>query len=301
MVWRGYAYASHTSVKSPMQKLSDHGYDVYSQGGEDGIVERIFAIIGTTAKVCVEFGAWDGFYLSNTANLWAKQGWQGILIELDPARFQQLVENTNRHHCRCVKAKVESVGENTLENILKREAVAGPIDLLSIDVDGDDYYILQSLGELKPRVIICEYNPTIPPLMDLVAEPGNYFGCSPLSLVKLAEQKGYQLVAVTVCNCLFVREEDFFRFADYETSLPLIAPTQHLTYLISGYAGDYVLSREPIYGYTQPSRQKFARGEPFVLPRKVVAPPDAAGKGLPKAVEKLRWRMRSLLGKRERP
>jgi hypothetical protein len=274
-----------------MPKLSDYGFNVYSQNGEDGIVEKIFSIIGTTAKVSVEFGAWDGFHFSNTANLWAKQGWKGILIELDPARFKQLVENTRKHNCHCVEAKVESVGENTLENILKRESISGPIDLLSIDVDGDDYHILQSLGKLRPRVIICEYNPTIPPLMDLVAEPGNYFGCSPFSLVKLAEQKAYKLVAVTLCNCLFVREEDFSRFADYETSLPRIALTKHLTYLISGYAGDYVLSREPSYGCTRPSRQKFARGEPFLFP----------GKGRPKVVEKLRRKMRSLLGKQERP
>ena len=279
-----------------MQKLSDHGFDVYSQGGEDGIVDKIFSIIGTTSKVSVEFGAWDGFYLSNTANLWAKQGWKGILIELDGERFKKLVENTKAYNCHCVEAKVESTGKNTLENILKREAITGPIDLLSIDVDGDDYYILKTLGGLKPRAIICEYNPTIPPLMDLVAEPGNYFGCSPISMVKLAEQLGYRLVAVTLCNCLFVREEDFPRFAGYETSLPAIAKTEHLTYLISGYAGDYVLSRQPTYGYTRPSRQKFSQGEPFLLPGKAGTQKSSGDKGRPKVVEKIRRKMKDFLG-----
>ena len=275
-----------------MQKLSDYGSNVYSQNGEDGIVEKIFSLIGTTTRLCVEFGAWDGFHLSNTASLWAKQGWTGVLIELDPGRFKQLVENTRKYNCRCIAAKVGNAGQDTLENILKRESISGPIDLLSIDIDGDDYYILQSLEELKPRVIICEYNPTIPPLMDLVAEPGNYFGCSAASLVKLAEEKGYKLVAVTLCNCLFVREEEFFRFADYETALPQIALTEHLTYFISGYAGDYVLSREPSYGCTQPSRQTFARGEVFVMPGK---PPQKSSVG------KFRRKIRSLLGKKASP
>jgi len=269
-----------------MKKLSDHGFDVYSQSGEDGIVEKIFDIIGTTSKVCVEFGAWDGFYLSNTANLWARQGWKGVLIEMDSARFKQLVENTKPYHCRCLAARVEGAGANTLENILKRESVTEPVDLLSIDIDSDDYYVLQSLAELRPRLIICEYNPTIPPQMELVPEPGNYFGCAALSLVKLAEKKGYKLVAVTNSNCFFVQVADFPRFADYETSLDKIAITSHLTYLITGYAGDYLLSREPTYGCNRPSTQKMAQGEHFLFPG--ASPKVPAGKRRTKMVEKIR-------------
>lgn len=274
-----------------MQKLSDYAANVYSQNGEDGIIEKIFGIMGTTSKASVEFGAWDGFYYSNTANLWAKQGWHGILIEMDRERFKQLVENTGKYNCRCINARVEGAGQNTIENILRRESAGGQVDLLSIDIDGDDYFVFESLETLKPRLIVCEYNPTIPPLMELVSEPGNYFGCSPISLVKLGEQKGYKLVAVTLCNCLFVRQEDFPKFADYETSLEKIALTQHLTYLISGYSGDYVFSREPSYGCTEPSRQKFRAGNPFPVPD------PRAGKGRRKVVDKLRRRMKNLLGK----
>ncbi len=273
-----------------MKKLSDHGLDVYSQSGEDGIVGKIFDIIGTTSKVCVEFGAWDGFYLSNTANLWARQGWKGVLIEMDPGRFKELVENTKQYNCRCIAARVENDGANTLENILKRESITEPIDLLSIDVDGDDYHIFKSLGALRPRLIICEYNPTVPPQMDLVPEPGSYFGCSILSLSKLAEKKGYKLVAVANNNCFFVQASDFPRFADYETSLPEIAVTKHLTYLITGYAGDYLLSREPTYGCNRPATQKMAQGEHFLFP----GPHEAkvpAKKRRPKMVEKLRKKM----------
>jgi hypothetical protein len=284
-----------------MQKLLDFGFDVYSQFGEDGIVEKIFDLIGATSKTCVEFGAWDGFHLSNTANLWAKKGWAGILIELDPARFAQLVNNTKPFNCRCLRAKVEPSGENTLENILQRASVTGPIDLLSIDIDGDDYHVLQSLDGLRPRVVICEYNPTIPPLMELVAAPGNYFGCSAASLVKLAEQKGYKLVAVTVCNCIFVRGEISGPFAGYETSLAQIALTSHLTWLISGFAGDYVLSREPTYGFTGSSREKFVLGEPFRPPQKPAGPAAADGAGRTKTGNGIRAKLRNFFGKKERP
>ena len=254
-----------------MKKLADHGFDVYSQGGEDGIVEKIFELIDVSSKVSIEFGAWDGFYLSNTANLWSRQGWKGILIELDSEKFKSLRENVKPHDCRCVNARVEPDGDNSLENILRREGIHDSVDLLSIDIDGDDYYIFESLKSLTPRLIICEYNPTIPAEMELVPERGNYFGCSARSLVQLAERKGYKLVAVTDANCFFVREADFHHFADYDTSLPAIAVTKFLTYCLTGYGGDYALSREPTYGANHPTAQKFAIGEVYPLEPKPVA------------------------------
>jgi hypothetical protein len=242
-----------------MEKLSDYGYNVYSQFGEDGIIEQIFKVLGTSSKVCVEFGAWDGFYLSNTANLWTK-GWKGILIEADKTKYKTLVQNVKKYDCLCIKAFVGYDGPSTLENILKQNGVSGDIDLLSIDVDGDDYYILESLEELKPRLIVCEFNPTIPPHMDIISEKGNYFGCSALSLVKLAENKGLRLIAVSDTNCFFVRANDFEKFAAYENNLELLMTKKHLTYFITGFDGGYILSREPVYGAHYPSTQKL-KGE----------------------------------------
>ena len=117
--------------------------------------------------------------------------------------------NAKDHHCLCLCARVEAKGANTLENLLARAAPGIEVDLLSIDIDGDDYFVLESLEKLAPRVIVCEYNPTIPPQLELVPAPGNYFGCSALALVRLAERRGYRLVAVTDTNCFFVRASDF--------------------------------------------------------------------------------------------
>jgi hypothetical protein len=137
---------------------------------------------------------------------------------------------------------------------------------LSIDVDGDDYYILEGLEELKPRLIVCEFNPTIPPYMDLISEKGNYFGCSALSLVKLAERKGYRLIAASDTNCFFVRAEDSGKFASYENNLELLMTRKHLTYFVTGFDGDYILSKEPAFGANYPSSQKF-RGEYYRFKR----------------------------------
>src|SRR5437867_80987 len=253
-------------LSQDMKKLSDYSYNVYSQFGEDGIIETLFSVIGTISKICIEFGAWDGFRFSNTANLWTK-GWKGILIEANKAKYKELLRNTAGYDCHCIAAVVSYAGENTLENIFRMWNLPREIDFLSIDIDGDDYFVFESLREIRPRVIACEYNPTIPPHMELVAEPGNYFGCSPLSLVKLAETKGYRLIALTDTNCFFVLEADFDKFHGYETSLGSLAITKYLTYLLSGYSGDYLASREPIYGCSHRSTQRFFRGNGFRIPR----------------------------------
>jgi hypothetical protein len=250
-----------------MKKLSDYGCNVYSQDGEDGITEQIFKIMGTSSKICVEFGAWDGFYLSNTANLWAK-GWKGILIEADKTKYKTLIENVRKYDCHCINAFVSFDGPNTIENILKREGISNDIDLLSIDIDGDDYYIFESLENLKPRLIICEFNPTIPPHIDLIQERGGYFGCSAFSLVKLAEKKGYRLIAASGGNCFFVRAEDFERFAAYENNLEQLVNKKYLTYFMTGFDGDYILSSKPVYGANYPSTQKF-RGDIFKFRRNI--------------------------------
>ncbi len=247
-----------------MKKLSDYAYNVYSQFGEDGIIEKIFEILDPSSRACIEVGAWDGFYNSNTANLWTN-GWKSILIEADESKYLSLVKNVKKYNCHCIKAFVSYQKHNTLENILKQERISEDIDFLSIDVDGDDYYIFESLKKLKPRLITCEFNPTIPFHMDLVSEKGNFFGCSALSLIKLAEKKNYRLVAMTDTNCFFVRSVDFKKFRDYDVNLESIASTKHLTYFITGFDGAYILSKKPTYGCTRPSSQKF-KGDYYAFP-----------------------------------
>jgi len=245
-----------------MKKLADYAFNSFSQFGEDGIIQKIFDIIGISSKVCIEFGAWDGFHFSNTANLFTN-GWKAILIEANRKRFNSLIQNVKNYDCCCLNIFVENEGTFSLENILKKHNLLGETDLLSIDIDGDDYYIFKSLETLRPRVICCEYNPTIPVYMDLVPEEKNRFGCSLLSLIKLAETKGYKLVSVTDTNCLFVSAADFEKFFEYETSLTLLAITKSLTYLITDYNGNFVFSRKPAFGFKQVSRQKFTVGKYF--------------------------------------
>ena len=233
------------------KRLADFASNHHSQFGEDGIIDKIFEIIGTCSKVSVEFGAWDGFHLSNTANLWTN-GWKGVLIEGHPERFRQLTTNVRDYSCVCIHAYVSRDGDNRLEALLSRHGVAPDIDLLSIDIDGNDYYIVESLETLRPRLIVCEYNPTIPAELDLYAEYGNYFGASVTALERIARTKSYRLVALTDTNCFFVLEEDFHRFSGYETRLSRIRVDSSLIHVMTAYNGDYVVSRQGPYGLNFP-------------------------------------------------
>jgi len=233
--------------------LIDNGYNKYSQNGEDGVIEKIFGAIGTVSKICIEFGAWDGFHLSNTANLWT-QGWKGVLIEGDRRRFQELRANTRSYDCVCINAYVTRGGGTRLEALLEKSGVVNTVDLLSIDIDGDDYYILQSLERLRPRLIICEYNPTIPAEIDLHADYGSDFGSSVTALIRVARDKGYELVALTDTNCFFVLGEEVAKLANFETRLENIRRDGQLVHLITSYKGDYAMSRPLPYGFNFPYR-----------------------------------------------
>ena len=236
-----------------MKKLSDYAFNNFSQFGEDGIIQKIFEIIGISSRVCIEFGAWDGFRFSNTANLFTNN-WEAILIEAHQKRFNSLIQNVKNYQCHCFNIFITNKGKHSLESVLKENNLFMEIDFLSIDIDGDDYYIFKSLETLKPRVICCEYNPTIPAHLELVPTENNSFGCSPLSLVKLAETKGYKLISMTDVNCFFVSNTDFEKFFKYETSLSSLAITKFL----EKYKKIYGKKKESFYYRYNRSRWKLS-------------------------------------------
>ena len=236
-------------------KLTDFGYNKYSQDREDGIIEKIFEIIGATSKICIEFGAADGLFYANTAQLWKYKDWEAILIESEAAYFPKLRENTKGYTCTLVHRAVGNEKDNKLECILEKHNLSTQIDLLSIDIDGNDYYIFESLNILRPRVIICEYNPTIPAHLDMYAPYNNSFGASVAALNRIAESKGYKLIALTICNAFFVIKEEFAKFSNFETQLAVLASNKHVKYLVTNYAGRYMIVGQQgsmPYGLTKP-------------------------------------------------
>lgn len=162
---------------------------VYSQNGEDGVIKSIFDEIGTITKIFVEIGCEDGTEC-NTRALSDEQGWDGV-------RLDKNYQNEER------KIFKRTVDVENCNEILHQLDIPLEFDLLSLDIDFNDFHILRTiLGEFAPRVIVVEYNSSLGPDADLVVpympdhiwDRTNYFGASYTAFERLAEVFGYRVV-----------------------------------------------------------------------------------------------------------
>jgi hypothetical protein len=222
--------------------------NIHSQFGEDGVIEEVFKRIGVRWSTCVEFGAWDGLHLSNTLHLWRSLGWKALLIERDPEKYRALQKNTAGYsRVQALNRAVSPSGMNHLEALIEESGFPRDVDLLSIDIDGDDIYILESLDSMRPRVVVVEFNPTIPAHINVRQSPGEYFGASAMALCEVARLKGYLLAHATHVNLFFVHAAEFNKLGIAEPRLGDMIPQDHITYLISSYDGSAFLSQVPAY------------------------------------------------------
>jgi hypothetical protein len=215
--------------------------NVTSQKGEDGVIAKILELIGVRDGWCVEFGAWDGKHLSNTYNLIANKGFAAVLIEGGAKRFPALVETfRNNPKVIAINAFVGFSAHDGLDAILAKTAISIDFDLLSIDIDGNDYHVWKAVTRYRPKLVVIEYNPTIPSVVEFVqrADLTVNHGSSIRSLVLLAKEKGYELVAATEYNCFFVKAEYFPLFGIENNAVEAIRPNESLvSYIFNGFDG----------------------------------------------------------------
>ena len=205
---------AHPRYDDPL-RLERFGQKCFSQSDEDGLIQEIFRRIGTTNKVFFEFGVRND---ECNSILLLHQGWSGVWLEGSKTAHEAI----SRSFASVIAAGRLSVLNSfvTRENIneIIREAkLPAEIDMLSIDIDGNDYYIFEAISELSPRLVVIEYNATLPPPTrgvvkydkDFVWKGTSYFGASLASLAALAERKGYSLVGcnITGVNAFFVRND----------------------------------------------------------------------------------------------
>ncbi len=198
------------------KKLNRYEFKVFSQAGEDGIISEIFNRIGTTNKFFVEFGVGNGLE-NNSAYLLVK-GWQGYWIE-GSERFCKSI----RQSFKDLIANQQLTLKNTfitaanIEDLFREGNVPTELDLLSIDIDGNDYWVWQAITNYRPRVVIVEYNAIYPPESSWVMQYNpshqwkynSHVGSSLKALEKLGHQQGYKLVGCSFSgvNAFFVRED----------------------------------------------------------------------------------------------
>lgn len=219
--------ATKPSSKTPGQWWLPHLRDVTSQCGEDGVLEAVFKLLPGEERWCCEFGAWDGKHLSNTYNLLTNHGWHGVLIEADARKCVELRQAyANNSRVIVLNGMVGFEGKNTLDHILSNTPIPIDFDLISIDIDGNDYHVWAALQSYTPKVVVIEFNPTIPNSLEFIQEArfNVNHGSSVRSIVDLGKKKGYELIAVTAFNAIFVRREYFISFGIDDNSLAVMRP-----------------------------------------------------------------------------
>ena len=244
---------SKERMKDP-KSLEPYGYKVYSQNDEDGIIHEIFSRIGTTNKKFIEFGCQDG--LESNTHLLLFYGWQGLWIEGSlefcneiKTKFKPVIENGQ------LKVKNAFITKDNINILFSDSGFVGEIDLLSIDIDGNDLYVWDSVNVINPRVVVAEYNGKFPPDLewcqaynpDHVWDGSDWHGASLKAFENLGRKKGYRLVGTDLrgCNAFFVRNDlakDLFLRED--TSEALYNPLRLELNFVANHPPKYCLASQ---------------------------------------------------------
>jgi hypothetical protein len=201
-------------------KLCETGFRCFSQFEEDGLILFIMAALGVLEGVFLDIGSADGVTISNCANLALNFGWRGTFIDGDPSNiakgraFYESCSDTWYYPPKFVHAMVN---RENINQLLMEASVPPDIDFMSIDIDGNDYWVWDAISVTSPQVVIIETrvdfglrNIVVPYDKDYV-HPGphpDYFGASAVAIEKLARRKGYRLVGANRLgiNTIYIRE-----------------------------------------------------------------------------------------------
>ncbi|MDR1363259.1 MAG: hypothetical protein LBJ35_04350 [Spirochaetaceae bacterium] len=209
-------YENNRKFNDPLH-LDRYGYKVYSQNDEDGIIQEIFKRIGTTNKTFVEFGVQDG--LECNCHFLLFSGWNGLWIDGSEKCFKHLREYFQKPlESKQLTAINAFINADNINKLIGADGgVNGEIDLLSIDIDGNDYWVWEKITCIQPRVVIIEYNAKFPPPCEWIMEynsshiwdGGDNHGASLKSLELLGGRLGYRLVGTNRngVNAFFVKKE----------------------------------------------------------------------------------------------
>jgi hypothetical protein len=239
------AVQSLALLKQSARWLLKYSENITSQCGEDGIIRECLKLLPETDGWCVEFGAWDGKHLSNTYNLIAAHGYRAVLIEANPKKFQQLNSGFEyRRQILPIQAFVGVTANDGLDFLLSGLPVPFNFDLLSVDIDGNDYHVWNAVKRHRPKLVVIEYNPTITNAVIFIQEQDASVsrGSSAAALVALAKAKEYELIAVTENNLIFVDTQYFQQFQIPDNSLELMRDDTKCPQIFVGYDGSVNLA-----------------------------------------------------------
>lgn len=199
--------------------FGDFEVQVYSQWGEDGLIQYLINRVEIERPIFIEFGV-EKYVESNTRFLLTNNNWTGLVID-GAAENVQYIKNDPIYWQYNLKAECAFIDKENINSLISRNGISGDIGLLSIDIDGNDYWIWEAITVVSPRIVICEYNslwgaelavttPYDPTFKRSNAHYSNlYYGASIAALTQLASTKGYSLVGSNKAgnNAFFVRND----------------------------------------------------------------------------------------------
>lgn len=207
---------SQEKYKDP-KNLARYTRKSFSQFGEDGLISEIFNRIGTGNRYFVEFGVGDGME-NNTCFQLVANKWSGSWIEGSEKSCESIKSKFSRYLTSGkLKLKNSFITSKNIETLFEELSVPKEFDLLSIDIDGNDYHIWKAITKFSPRVLVIEYNASFGPdaeynveyAENFVWDGTNNFGSSLKAFEILGAEKGYSLVGCDLAgiNAFFVRND----------------------------------------------------------------------------------------------
>jgi methyltransferase FkbM-like protein len=258
------------TLKRSSRWLNEFASDVYSQTGEDGVIAKVLDMLPDRSNWCVEFGAWDGKHLSNTYNLVENRNYNVVLIEGDRAKYERLCkEYPFQENAVFVGQFVGWTEDDNLDTILEKHPVPLDFDLLSIDVDGNDFHIWKAVRKFRPKLVLIEFNPTSSNRFMYVqaADASRNQSSSPAPIVQLSKDKGYELIAVIGPNLLFVDQQYYSLFHISDNSLEVMRDEDEVTHLFMGFDGSLIVDGPALLRWHHMRELKVKQPFPKVLRR----------------------------------
>ncbi len=203
----------------PAGDLQGAEFRTFSQWGEDGILQHLLRHVAITKKIFIEFGV-ENYTESNTRFLLVKDNWSGLVIDGSAANID-FIKNDDIYWRHNLKAEHAFITAESINDLIRRNGIEGEIGLLSIDIDGNDYWVWQAIDVVNPSIVVLEYNSglgperavTIPYDAGFVRSKAHYsnlyYGASLSALWLLGKRKGYSLVGCNSAgnNAFFVRDD----------------------------------------------------------------------------------------------
>jgi len=211
--------ASSNRQRCDINSLSDVEFCGFSQWGEDGIIDWLIDKLPDIPQKFVEFGV--GNYLeSNTRLLLFLRNWKGLILDGSHEHIASIKEQ-DIYWRYDITAKQAFITKDNINNLISDNGFSGEIGILSIDIDGNDYWVWDAIDVVKPYIVICEYNAVFGDIESITVPYDEkfyrtnkhysnlYFGASIKSLINLAEEKGYTFMGTCSngCNAFFVHTE----------------------------------------------------------------------------------------------